>query len=187
MAGKYQGIDDTKIEQKREERKEVRYEKRELRRVLLGITHRNEEGRLVPSDQAVAINRYGLEDGAVQLLFLGIMRRRKRYTTKLRMPDFIDAADKAMANIGNRVVLQQTPGLPAVFRRFRLSVPALLFLETEGDEIIVNTVSARDVTGLRATRVLRKAFEKEMGTRLVPVQQVGKTEAKKKPAKDGKK
>ena len=100
MAAKYKGIDDTKIEQKREERKEVRYEKRELKRVLLGITHRNEEGRLVPSDQAVAINRYGFEDGAIQLLFLGIMRRRKRFTTKLRMPDFIDAADLAMANIG---------------------------------------------------------------------------------------
>ena len=169
MAKEFKGIDDTKLEQKREERREFRLEKRELRRVLLGITHRNEEGRLVPSDRSVAINRYGFEDGAVQLLFLGIMRRRKRYTTKLRMPDFIDEADRAMANIGNRVVLSQTPGLPAVFRRFRLSVPALLFLEIEGNEIIVNTVAARDVTGLRCTRVLRKAFEKEMGTKMLPV------------------
>ena len=169
MAREYKGIDDTKIEQKREERREYRFEKREIKRVLLGITHRNEEGRLVASDRKIAFNRHGFEDGAVQLLFLGVMRRRKRYTTKLRMPDFIDAADTAMSNIGNRVALVQTPGLPAVFRRFRLSVPALLFLETEGDEIIVNTVSARDVTGLYCTRALQKAFEKEMGTRMIPV------------------
>lgn len=165
---KYKGIDDTVRQQRREERKEVYLEKRELKRILLGRSHRNEEGRLVASDAVVAINSNGMEDGAVALYFLGIMHRRKHYHCSLSREEFIARADKACANIGNRVALAQTPDMPAAFRRYKLSVPALLFLEWNESEVIVNIVSAKALTGLRSTAALRKAFEEEMGSALTP-------------------
>lgn len=174
---KYKGIDDTLRQQKREERREVFLEKRELKRILLGRSHRNEEGYLVASDSPVAFNLNGMEDGAVPLYFLGIMHRRKHYLTELPKEEFVERAYRACANIGNRVALVQTPGLPAAFRRFRLSVPALLFMEWYEDEVIVNIVSAKALTGLRSTAALRKAFEKEMGSALIPVQ-IEKKQAK---------
>lgn len=169
---KYKGIDDTKKEQRREEKRQLRHEKRELKRILLGRSHRNPDGRLEAADGPVAINRNGMEDGAVAIYFLGIMKRRKHYRTQLREKDFVKKADAAMANIGNRVALAQTPDFPAVFRRYRLSVPALLFLEKGEDEIIVNTVSARSLTGFRSTRTIRQAFEKEMGEALTAVKRI---------------
>ncbi len=174
---RYKGIDDTVRQQRREERREVYLEKRELKRILLGCSHRNDEGYLVASDSAVAVNMNGMEDGAVPLYFLGIMHRRKHYLTDLPREEFVDKAYKACANIGNRVALEQTPGLPAVLRRFRLSVPALLFMEWYDDEVIVNVVSAKDLTGLRSTATLRKAFEKEMGSVLIPVRKERKRAA----------
>ena len=169
---KYKGIDDTKKEQRREERRAARHAKRELKRILLGRSHRDPDGRLAATEGPMAINRNGMEDGAVAIYFLGVMKRRKHYRTALRESDFVRKADEAMANIGNRVALLQTPDFPAVFRRYRLSVPALLYLEKEEDEIIVNTVSARALSGLRSTRTIRKAFEKEMGEALTAVRRV---------------
>ena len=166
----YKGIDDTVRDQRRAERRALFLEKRELKRILLGRSHRNEDGVLVASDSAVAFNLNGMEDGAVALYFLGLMHRRRHYRTELSQSEFVARAEKACANIGNRVALMQTPGLPAAFRRYKLSVPSLLFLEWYEDEVIVNVVCAKALTGLRSTVTLRKAFEAEMGTALTPVQ-----------------
>ncbi|MBO4336924.1 MAG: hypothetical protein J5842_02475, partial [Lachnospiraceae bacterium] len=52
---------------------------------------------------------------------------------------------------------------------FRLSVPARLYVDMEGDEVSVVTVSGRSFSGPRSMRVLRKGFEAEMGERITVI------------------
>ena len=167
MAGDLRGIDETNREIQRERRKQLWIDRRELKRVLLGHTHQNEEGILTADQGAIAFNRFGLEDGAVQLLFLGIMLRSRRYRTKLSPEQFMQAADKACSNIGRRVALQQLPEGKAVFRRYKISVPVLLTIAFENDEVVLTAATARAASGFRSMRRVRKSFEAEMGDRLI--------------------
>ncbi len=180
MAKKLREIDETERERKHEQRRQYRHDKRELKRVLLGHTHQNEEGRLTADQGPVAINRFGVEDGAVQVYFLGIMLSRKTYRSQLSREDFLAVSDSAMANIGRRVILEKNDGLPAVFRRFKLSVPVLLYLEeTEVDgEYAAVAVTAKALTGFRSMHAIRRAFEKEMGERLIDVAKESKKRRK---------
>ena len=171
MEDNFKGIDETEREQRLQERRDRWYNRRELKRILLGHSRQNAEGRLVADTGPVAINRFGVEDGAIQIYTLGIMQRRKRYTTTLSDEEFYSAADKAMANLGRRVILEQLPECPCTFRRFRLSVPALMYVTADNGEVSVFTAAGRAFTGLRSMRALRKGFEKEMGSRLMPVGQ----------------
>ncbi len=181
MAKQWKGIDETDKEQWRQERRDRWYDRRELKRILLGHTHQNEQGRLTADRGAIAVNRFGVEDGAIQVYFLGITYRRKRYVTTLSDEEFLKIADDAMANIGRRVILEQLPQSPCVFRRFKLSVPALLYVEAEDGKVSVVTASGRAFSGGRSMRALRKAFEKEMRGNMMPL---GKSDTKKSADKD---
>ena len=166
MADNLKGIDETKRELEREERRQRWIDRRELKRVLLGHTHQNEEGILTADQGAVAFNRFGMEDGAVQVYFLGIMLRRRRYLTDLSPEAFFAAADKACSNIGRRVELEQLPDGKAVFRRYKVSVPVLLQIFIEDGEVVLVGATARALSGFRSMRRIRKSFEAEMGDKL---------------------
>jgi hypothetical protein len=114
----------------------------------------------------VAFNRFGMEDGAVQVYFLGIMLRRRRYLTDLSPEAFMAAADKACSNIGRRVSLEQLPDGKAVFRRYKVSVPVLLEIFFEDGEVVLVGATARALSGFRSMRRIRKSFEAEMGDKL---------------------
>ncbi|MBR3059606.1 MAG: hypothetical protein IKS05_04605 [Oscillospiraceae bacterium] len=133
-------------------------EKREIRRVLLGKTLLQENGRLTsmgPGDRRLPL---GIGDGAGAVRFLGVGGKSRRLETKLREPAVKNKAAEIMKDIGRGLDLREQPDTVACLIRYVLTRPALLTFRYMEGVPVLTAWAGRGLTGWISRRRALRAF-----------------------------
>ncbi len=133
-------------------------EKREIRRVLLGKTLPQENGRLTsmgPGDYRLPL---GVGDGAGAVRFLGVGGKSRRLETKLREPAVKNKAAQIMEDIGRGLDLREQPDTVACLIRYVLTRPAVLTFRYMDGIPVLTAWAGRGFTGWISRRRALRAF-----------------------------
>ena len=141
----------------------------EIRRVLLGRAVLTEDGRLAAIPAGTLMKTpIGVGDGAGAVGILGVTRRVRRYGTKDGRTRVMEAAKKAMQNIGRGLVLNEQPEAVACLLRYVLTRPVVLVFTHENGAVELTAWTGRGLTAWLALRRAIKAFEKGLPDTMVP-------------------
>ena len=156
--------------------------KTEIRRVLMGRIELGEGGQLVPipAGEWTRIPS-GVADGAGAVFLLGVSRRIRRYDTKDDKDFVMDAARKAMQEIGRALVLREQPKAAACLIRYILTRPAVLTFDYENGIPTLTAYTGRGLTAWISKRRAIRAFERRLPESIPPDRKKRKKEKKKSP------
>lgn len=142
---------------------------KEIRQMLLG--------NLVPKDKYLEVSdnklvgiRYGVADGADNVILLGIMRHTKYYKSTMKDNRIRDLGHKALMEIGRKVYLKSNPNAETAICRYLVTRPIVVLFEVDDFGIKVETYTARSIPGLISEWWIRRKFMKHMPEDLKPVQ-----------------
>lgn len=136
---------------------------REIRRVLMGLTRTEEDGRLCAAEPGFHPEFLGFREGGDVVRIFGMMSRTIRYETKAGAAKTLNAARESMSRIGLAVSLREQPETAACLCRFLLTRPALLVFALEEDGSPVLTAwTGRGLTGPLSLWRAARAFDEEL-------------------------
>ena len=137
----------------------VKKEKKEIKKLLLGRTVLDEEGRLVTPEAGTIRVPTGIADGAGAVRFLGVSGRVRCYESDLSGEELVEHVKGCMANLGRSVRLRQRPEAVACLIRYVLTKPVILsFRFVEGRGILTAWTGRGLTCRLSQNRAIR-AFE----------------------------
>lgn len=163
-------------------------EKKEIRRVLLGKTVMDEDGKLTSISKGRFYLPTGIADGATAVRFLGVARRAQRYESKLSEKRTLAVAEETMREIGRGLSLREQPEAVACLIRYVLTRPAVLTFRYVDGIAVLTAWTGRGLLGWISLRRALAAFARHAPKPLrVSDRELPKETKKKKPPKEKKK
>ena len=136
-------------------------EKREIRQVLLGRTIMAEDGRITALEQGLHLSA-GVSDGAGAVRFFGIASKSCCFDTSLDEQQTMNAAAKAMFEIGRGVILRTQPQAAACLIRYLIGKPVVLAFRYMDGVPILTIWSGRSIMGWISRRRAINVFVSEL-------------------------
>ena len=166
----------------------MKKEQKEIKRLLLGKTVLDEEGRLVTPEAGTIRVPMGIADGAGAVRFLGVSGKVRCYESDLSEEELMEHAKECMADLGRGVRLRQRPEALACLIRYVLTKPVILSFRCVEGRGILTAWTGRGLTcRLSQNRAIR-AFEHPLADLLrISVEPPPEDDAEEKGRRKGKK
>ena len=161
----------------------MRRERKEIRKLLLGRTVLDDDGKLVTPAAGVIHLSQGVQNGAGAVRILGISRRQRRYDTDLGTEDILAEAEAGMMELGRIVRLREQPGTAACLIRHLLIRPVVLVFRAEEEGCTLTAWTGRGLLAWIIQRRAIRTFEHELGELLRPGAAAPKEKRGKRPEK----
>lgn len=135
---------------------------KEIQSILAGRTILLQDGRLaLPGEDDFRIP-IGMIDGAGSVQLFGLVKSRRIYQAAEKQKKTMEAARRAMQNIGRGVLLREQPDTVACFARYILTRPVVLTFCYEGETPVLTAYTGKGIAGIFARWKALSAFHKAL-------------------------
>lgn len=132
--------------------------KREIRRILMGQTIRQEDGSYVAAQSGRRMIFQGVQNGSSAVRFFGVGRKRRRYAVTNEAS--LAQVQEAFSHVGSKLSLKALPDAVCCLYRTALGSPALLTAELLEDTVEVSVYAGRTPLAPVRRRFLFSRVEK---------------------------